>query len=172
MRKYVARLLVLSLCLCMGCFCSRSNNGKEGTWRGGGKKKRLLLQHFPNCFSRAPLPSELYLSWPFSPPLLPNPPIQHSELQPLIFPCSPDSTSCASPHFPHPLLSQRLSPSLETAVSTGFQFLATICKILWPKEHRSPEAAILILLHGTGVNSEQSSQPCAHTALLGLSLNA
>lgn len=172
MRKYVARLLVLSLCLCMGCFCSRSNNGKEGTWRGGKKKRGFCCSISQTVF---PVPLSQVNST-FHDPSLPLSSQTHpyniqnyslsSFLAALTAPLVPP------PHFPHPLLSQRLSPSLETAVSTGFQFLATICKILWPKEHRSPEAAILILLHGTGVNSEQSSQPCAHTALLGLSLNA
>lgn len=153
MRKYVADCLVLTLCLFIGCFCSRSNNGKEGIW---GKKKKGFCCSFAQIFSRVPLQSELYLSWYFSPPLLPNSSsIQHSELEPLIFACSPARTSYIPVPSPSPPFFPRCWVLVwELLFPLDFSSWHPICKILWPKGSHSPDAVILILLHGASVNSE------------------
>lgn len=147
MRKYVSGLLVLSLCLCMGCFCSRKQQWKRRDFKKKKKKKGFCCSISQTIF---PVPSPKWtLLFMTLISLFPPQLIQHSGLQPLISACSPASITRTPPFFPRGwvLVWELLFP-------LGCSSWQPICKILWPKGSCSPETAMLILLCGAGTNSE------------------
>lgn len=142
--------LLSSLCLCRGCFCSRKQQWTRRDWEG---RKRLLTQHFPNCFPCATLPVSSSLCDPLCPcssPALSVLRVRASP-QPAALPASP---VCLAP-------AQRRAP---------------VWELLFPLDNLSMECCVQIELFpraqpAAGANPGQVSWPHTSLGLLSLPLN-